>query len=54
MLCHRHLGGLHLVLHDEVGGHHRGRPGPAHDAVDHHQASPGDGIVNEGGGGGGR
>ena len=40
---------LHLVLHDEVGGHHGGGPGPAHHAVDHHQAAARHRRLDEGG-----
>ena len=41
------LGRLHLVLHDEVGGHHGGGPGPAHHTVDHNQTAAGDCRVDE-------
>ena len=38
------------MLHDEVGGHHAGGPGPAHHTVDHDQATTGQGGVDERGG----
>lgn len=37
----------HVLLHHEVGGHHGGRAGPTHHAVDHHEAVSIQGLVDE-------